>query len=150
MDTKEKLVTTLHEAMKNNNEVVKRTLRMVLTNVKLAEVEKGVALDETSMLALLQKEIKMRNESIAEAEKANRPDLAASNHDEIAVLESFLPKQMSEDELRALVAGAIDEVQAKLPSDMGKVMKTVLPKIQGRAANDQISRVVREMLSKNS
>jgi len=150
MDTKEKLVTTLHEAMKNNNEVVKRTLRMVLTNVKLAEVEKGIALDETSMLALLQKEIKMRNESIAEAEKANRPDLAASNHDEIAVLESFLPKQMSEDELRALVAGAIDEVQAKLPSDMGKVMKTVLPKIQGRAANDQISRVVREMLSKNS
>lgn len=150
MDTKEKLVTTLHEAMKNNNEVVKRTLRMVLTNVKLAEVEKGVALDETSMLALLQKEIRMRNESIAEAEKANRPDLAASNHDEIAVLESFLPKQMSEDELRALVAGAIDEVQAKLPSDMGKVMKTVLPKIQGRAANDQISRVVREMLSKNS
>ena len=150
METKEKLTNALHEAMKNNKEVVKRTLRMVLTNVKLAEVEKGSALDEPAMLALIQKEIKMRNESIAEAEKASRPDLAAANHEEIAVLESFLPKQMGEDELRAIISEAISEVQAAAPSDMGKVMKVVLPKIQGRAANDQVSRIVREMLAKNN
>jgi uncharacterized protein YqeY len=99
-------------------------------------------------MALMQKEIKNRREALEEAKKANRADLAADNEAEIAVLESFLPKAMPAEELRALVQAAITETGAAAPSDMGKVMKAVMGKVAGRAPNDMISATVRELLQK--
>ena len=134
--------------MKSGDEVRKRTLRMVLAAVKQVEVDKRVTLDDMAVIALVQKEIKNRREALEEAHKANRPDLAADNEAEIAILEVFLPKAMPADELKALVQAAIAESGAVSMTDMGKVMKLVMPKVAGRAPNDMISATVRELLPK--
>lgn len=138
----------MKEAMKAKDEVRLRTVRMALAAVKQAEVDKRTDLDEAAVMAILQKEIKNRREALEEAKKANRPDLIDANQAEIKVLEAFLPKAMSSDELRALAQAAIAETGAASATDMGKVMKALLPKVAGRAANDQVSAMVKELLSK--
>ena len=148
MDTKAKLNEAVKEAMKSGDEVRKRTIRMVLAAVKQVEVDKRADLDEMAVMGLIQKEVKNRREALEEAKKANRADLVAANEDEIKVLEDFLPKAMPAEELRALVQAAITETGAAAPSDMGKVMKMVMPKVAGRAPNDMISATVKELLTK--
>ncbi len=103
MISKQELEIALRNAMKSGDEVSKRTIRMVLTSIKLVEVEKGTDVSESDLTSILQKEIKIRKEAIQDAEKGNRPDLVEENLAEIRVLESFLPKQLSEDELVALI-----------------------------------------------
>ena len=147
MDTKAKLNESMKEAMKSGDELRKRTVRMVLAAIKQVEVDKRTDLDEMAITALIQKEVKNRREALEEAKKANRDDLVAANEAEIKVLEEFLPKAMSADELRALVQAAITETGAAAPSDMGKVMKIVMPKVAGRAPNDAISSMVKELLN---
>ena len=147
MDTKAKLNEAMKESMKSGDELRKRTIRMVLAAVKQVEVDKRTDLDEMAVTALIQKEVKNRREALEEAKKANRSDLIADNEAEIKVLEEFLPKAMSTDELRALVQAAITETGAAAPSDMGKVMKIVMPKVAGRAPNDAISSMVKELLN---
>lgn len=148
MDIKTQLNESVKDAMKSGDEVRKRTLRMVLAAVKQVEVDKRTAVDDLAIVALIQKEIKNRREAIEEAKKANRSDLIGENEVEITVLEAFLPKAMPAEELRALVQAAIAETGASAPSDMGKVMKIVMPKVAGRAPNDVISSAVKELLAK--
>ena len=148
MDIKTKLNDSVKDAMRTNDEVRKRTLRMALAAIKQVEVDKRVALDDMAVIALIQKEIKNRREALDEAKKANRPDLIEANEAEIKVLEVFLPQAMPAEELRALVQAAIVETGAAQPSDMGKVMKVVMGKVAGRAPNDMISQLVRELLQK--
>jgi uncharacterized protein len=147
MDTKAKLNESIKEAMKSGDDLRKRTIRMVLAAVKQVEVDKRIELDDMAINALIQKEVKNRREALEEAKKANRDDLVAANEAEIKVLEEFLPKAMAAEELRALVQAAITEVGAVAPSDMGKVMKVVMPKVAGRAPNDAISAAVKELLT---
>lgn len=134
--------------MKSGDEVRKRTLRMVLAAIKQVEVDKRVVLDDPAVTTLIQKEIKNRREALEEAKKADRADLAEANETEIKILEVYLPKAMPAEELRALVEAAIAETGASAPSDMGKVMKIVMPKVAGRAPNDIISAAVKELLNK--
>lgn len=148
MDTKTKLNEAMKEAMKSGDNLRKQTIRMALAAVKQAEVDKRVDLDEAAIIALIQKEVKNRREAVEEAKKANREDLMASNESEIKILEEFLPKAMPIEELKALVQAAITETGAVAPSDMGKVMKAVMPKVAGRAPNDVISATVKELLTK--
>lgn len=148
MDTKTKLNDSMKEAMKSGDNTRKQTIRMVLAAVKQAEVDKRVELDDMAVVALIQKEVKNRRESIEDAKKANRDDLVAGNESEIKILEEFLPKAMPMEELKALVQAAITEAGAVAPSDMGKVMKIVMPKVAGRAPNDMISSAVKELLNK--
>jgi len=148
MDTKAKLNEAMKDAMKSGDNLRKQTIRMVLAAVKQAEVDKRVDLDEVAVTALIQKEVKNRRESIEDAKKANRDDLVAGNESEIKILEEFLPKAMPIEELKALVQAAITETGAAAPSDMGKVMKVVMPKVAGRAPNDMISAAVKELLTK--
>ena len=148
MDIKIQLTDAMKEAMKAHDEVRKRTVRMALAAVKQVEVDKRTMLDDTAIIPLLQKEIKNRREAVEEAKKANRPDLITENEAEIKVLEAFLPKSMSSDELRTLVQNAITEAGASTQTDMGKVMKLVMPRVAGRAAGDQISSMVKELLTK--
>lgn len=148
MDTKAKLNESMKNAMKSGDEVRKRTVRMVLAAVKQAEVDKRAELDDIAVTALVQKEVKTRREALEEAKKASRDDLIAANEAEIKVLEEFLPKAMPVEELRALVQAAIAETGAAAPSDMGKVMKVVMPRVAGRAPNDMISAAVKELLTK--
>ena len=148
MDTKAKLNESMKDAMKTGDEVRKRTVRMVLAAVKQVEVDKRADMDDMAIVALIQKEIKNRREALEEAKKANRSDLVENNEAEIKVLEVFLPQAMPAEELRAIVQAAITETGAAAPSDMGKVMKVVMPKIAGRAPNDAISTVVKELLTR--
>jgi len=146
MNIKMQLNDSVKDAMKNGDEVRKRTVRMVLAAVKQVEVDKRVELDDMAIMALLQKEIKNRRESLEEAKKANRADLVEANEAEIKVLEVYLPKAMPAEELRALVQAAVTETGAAGPADMGKVMKLVMPKVAGRAPNDAVSAAVKELL----
>jgi uncharacterized protein len=147
MDTKTKLQENLKDAMRANDEVQKRTIRMALTAMRLAEVEKMGPLDEPGQIAIIQKEIKGRHESIADAQRANRPDLIPDNEAEIKVLETYLPAQLSDEALQAMVQDAIAEVGAKTPADMGKVMKVILPRVKGVATSDKVSQMVKQALA---
>jgi len=146
MTIKTQLNDSMKDAMKSGDEVRKRTVRMALAAVKQAEVDKRIELDDLAVIALIQKEVKNRRESLEEAKKANRADLIAENEAEIKVLEAFLPQAMPAEELRAIVQAAIAETGAAAPSDMGRVMKVVMAKVAGRAPNDMISAAVRELL----
>jgi hypothetical protein len=146
MDIKTQLNESVKDAMKSGDEVRKRTLRMALAAVKQAEVDKREEIDDMATIALLQKEVKNRRESIEEAKKAERADLVEANEAEIKALEVFLPKAMPDEELKAIVQAAITETGATAMADMGKVMKIVMGKVAGRAPNDKISSTVRELL----
>lgn len=145
--TKEKLENALKVAMRSQDDLSKRTLRMALSAIRLAEIDQGAALDEPAVLSILQKEVRTRQESIAEAGRANRPDLAEASQAEITVLEEFLPRQLSAEELEAMARQAIAEAGATSPREMGQVMKLLIPRLQGRAGGDQASQMVRRLLS---
>jgi len=147
MVTKSELETELHSAMRSGDDLRKRTLRMILSSVKLAEVEKRGELDEAGMQAVLQREVKTRQEAIADAEKAQRPDLAAATHAELAVVQAYLPAQLSPDELEQMTRQAITATGAAGPQDMGRVMKEIMPKVQGRADGKTVNEIVRRLLN---
>lgn len=146
MDLKTTLQSDLKDAMRHGEETRKSTLRMVLTAIKLAEVEKDAHMDEGSYLAVIQKEIKSRREAIADAEKANRPDLIAQAEAEIKVLQNYLPAAFTAEELESMAKAAISEAGATTMREMGQVMKILLPRLQGRATGEQASQVVRRLL----
>jgi uncharacterized protein YqeY len=148
MTIKEALDTTLKESLKSGDNATKTTVRMALAAIKQIEVDKRVTLDDAGVIPVLQKEVKNRRESIADAEKAGRPETVAALENEIHIIEKFLPKEMDPAELTAIVVKAIAETGAAAPSDMGKVMKLVVPQVQGRASGDTISKAVRELLAK--
>ena len=148
MDIKTQLNDAMKEAMRAHDEIRKRTVRMALAAIKQVEIDKRTTLDDAAVIPLLQKEIKNRREAIEEAKKANRTDLIADNESEIQVLEVFLPKAMSADELRLMVQNSISETGAATQTDMGKVMKVLIPKVAGRAAGDQVSAMVKELLAR--
>lgn len=147
MELRKQLETDLYQAMRDKDETVKNTIRFVLSSLKLAEIEKGHAFDDSEILSIIQKEIKMRAESIAEFTKGGRQDLIDIAKKESRVLENYLPKQLSDADLIILIDRAIAEVSAQTPSDMGKVMKIVLPQVQGQASADRISKLVRSRLT---
>ncbi len=146
MDTKQKLEQSLKDAMRSGDKTAKNVIRLVMTNLKLAEVDHG-ELDESGVIALIQKEIKMRQESIKEAEKGDRGDVIEKNQTEIEYLKAFLPAQMSEDEVRQIVQKAISDTGAATMKDMGAVMQAAAERIQGRASNKLISQIARELLT---
>jgi uncharacterized protein YqeY len=150
MDIKSQLTEAMKQAMRANNDVARRTTRMALAAIKQTEVDKQTALDDTAVIGLLQKEIKNRREALEEARNASRADLVADNEAEIKVLEGFLPQAMSREELQALAQAAVTETGASTQADMGKVMKALMPKVAGRAAGDQVSSVVKELLARHA
>ena len=146
MDKKQEIQQALTAAMKARDEDTKRTLRLVMSSIKLAEVESGGELDDARILGILQKEIKTREDTIAETKKAGREDLVKLAEAEMAILNHFLPQQISLDELKALAQTTIEETGASGMRDMGEVMKQLMPKLQGRASGSDASKIVRELL----
>lgn len=132
--------------MRAGDDLRKTTLRMALSAMKLAEVQKGGPLEPPEELAILQKEVKSRNEAIEDARKAHRPDLETAANEEIAVLQEFLPRQFSHDELKKMVQEAIAEAGATTPREMGKVMGLLTPRTKGRADGKAVSDLVRQLL----
>ncbi len=146
MNTKQQLQAALKEAMRQRDNLRKRTLRLALAAIKLAEVEHGGELDESAVLGVLQKEIKARRETIEGAQRAGRDDLIAEAEAEIAVLQEFLPPPLTPEALEALAREVIAEVGATSPREMGKVMAALMPRLQGRATGKEASQVVRRLL----
>ena len=148
MNKKQEIQTALTTAMKARDEDTKRTLRLVMSSVKLAEVEIGQELDDARLLSILQKEVKTREDMIEEAKKAGRDDLLQAAQRELVILGQFLPQQMNPDELNALAKSAIEEAGTTEMRDMGKVMSLLMPKLEGRASGQDASKAVRELLQK--
>jgi uncharacterized protein YqeY len=146
MILKNKLQTALTAAMKARDEDTKRTLRLVMSSIKLAEVEERGDLDSSRIIGILQKEVKTREDAIDEAKQASRHDLIAAAEKEIAILNQFLPKQLDDEELKIIAKDVIEEIGATSMRDMGAVMKIMIPKLEGRASGQDASRIVRELL----
>lgn len=146
MTLKDQITTSIKDAMRAGDELRKTTLRMALSAVKLAEVQKGGPLDETNVLGIIQKEVKSRNEAIEDARKANRPDLEAAAHAEIAILQEFLPQPLTPQQLEQMVREAISETGATSPREMGKVMSLLTPRTKGRADGKVVSELVKQKL----
>ena len=146
MLTKEIFENDLKDAMRAGDDLRKRTLRMLLSSIKLSEVELQRPLEEPELLGVIQKEVKSRSESVAEARQYKRDDLAEAAEAEIEVLQVYLPDALTEAELRQLAEQVIDQVGASSPGDMGQVMKELMPRIQGRADGKVASQIVRELL----
>lgn len=147
MDTQKQIESDFKDAMKAGDDLRKSTLRMALSSIKLAEVEKKGTLEEPDVLAIIQKEIKSRRESITDAQRADRADIVATSEAEISILEAYLPQPFSEAEIETMAQEAIDEVGATSPREMGKVMRVLMPRLQGRAEGSQVSQTVRQLLS---
>ena len=150
MDYETILKNDLYAAMRANDTLRKRVIRLLMSSIELAEVAKGSKLSDSEFIALVQKEIKTKNDTIVDAEKANRPEMVKEQLEEIKVLEGYLPKQLSEAELIQLAEEVIRETGATSPKDMGKVLKVLIPKLAGRATNQDASRVVKDCLTKLS
>ena len=148
MDFHNKLQDDLIASMKARDETRKWVVKMLKSAIQLAEVSKGEPLSEEEFLAVVQKEIKGRYEAHADALRAGRQDLIDAANAEIDILKSYLPAQLSQEELTSLVRQTIEELGAGSVKDMGTVMKTLLPLLQGRATNSEASRIVKEELSR--
>jgi len=147
MDTKAKLTQTLKEALLAKDELRKRTVRLALSAIKNAEIDRRDDLEEPEVLAILQKEVKFRRETIEGAQLAGRDDLIAEAEAEIAVLDTFLPLPLTPEELEKLAQEAINETGATSPREMGKVMQLIIPKVQGRADGKAVSQIVLKLLN---
>lgn len=147
--TKAELEAELHEAMRSGDALKKSTLRLVLTSVKLAEVEAGGELDAPALQRVLQKEAKARRETIEDAKAAGRDDLRRSAEAELALLEDYLPEQLSEEQIRVIAKQVIADSGASSPDEMGHVMGVVMGKTKGRADGSQVSKIVRDLLSES-
>jgi len=148
MDNNLKLKQDLQQAIKDQNTLRKRVLRLLISSIQLAEIAKGSQLNDSEFIAVVQKEIKTKLDTIADAEKAGRAEMAAESRQEIKELEAYLPQQLTESELAALAEDIIRETGAASPKDMGMVLKILIPRLAGRASNQDASRVVKDCLSK--
>ncbi len=147
MDLKTRLQKELKEAMRARDERRKQTLRMLLSAIKLAEVEKGAPLSEGEILNVVRREVKSRKETLEIARESGRDDIVQEVQEEIAILEAFLPPALRPEELDAIIEEAIQKVGATSIKDMGRVMKEVMARVQGRAEGGEVSRRVKERLT---
>lgn len=150
MSLEQKIMTELKTAMLAKDEKALRSLRAIKAAILLAKTSEGAGgeLKEEDETKLLQKLVKQRKDSLEIYQQQNRTDLAQKEREEIEVIEKFLPKQLSADELKAEISSIITEVGASSAADMGKVMGTATKKLAGKADGKTISALVKELLTK--
>ncbi|MFW5709262.1 MAG: GatB/YqeY domain-containing protein [Chloroflexota bacterium] len=146
-DPRPQLQAALKDAMKNKDNARRDVIRQLSSAIKQAEVDTQQELNAEDVVDILQKEAKRRRESIADYEKAGRDDLVQAEQFELTVIEDFLPRQFSEEEITAIVKEVIAEVGAESAKDMGKVMGPVMARVRGQADGKLVNKVVREQLS---
>ena len=146
MSLKDKLMLDLKEAMKDKDTIRKNTVQLVRSAVLQIEKDKKIELDDEGVLDVITKELKKRRDSMPDYVKSGRQDLIDNLNKEIEVLLTYLPKQLTEDEIRVIVEEAVKETGAATMKDVGKVMANVTPKVKGRADNKVVSGLVKQML----
>ena len=149
MTLRDRLTEDMKQAMKDKEagKLKLSVIRMVRSAAKNVEIDRRKELDDNELLEVVAKEVKMRRDSLDEFRKAGRPELLAVLEQEIAILMEYLPEQMSEAEVRALVTQAVADAQAASAKDMGKVMALLMPKVKGRADGKLVNAIVKELLS---
>lgn len=143
---KQKLSDDLKQAMKSGDTVKRNTLRMLMAAINNAEIAKKASLEDGDILGLIAKEVKQHQESIESFKAGNRADLVTKEEAEMAVLQAYLPEQMTREDIVAEARKAIAEVGAQGPGDKGKVMQRLMPGLKGRADGKEINAVVTELL----
>jgi hypothetical protein len=146
-DLQNRITEDIKQAMKAGDTVKRDTLRMLLSSVKNAANDKLASLDEAEVAAVVAKDVRRHLESIDAFKKGNRPDLVAKEEAEMAILQKYMPKQLSRDEIIAAVKEVIAAVGAKGPGDKGKVMQQIMPKLKGKAEGKEINEVVMQLLN---
>jgi uncharacterized protein len=146
VDLRARLDADMKQAMKDKDKIRLSTIRMVRTAIKNAEIDQQKTLSEDEVLAILNRELKQRRDSLQAFESAGRVDLVEAVKQEIDVLMDYLPKQLSEDELSELIRQAIQETGASSKADMGKVMSVLMPKVKGRADGKLVNQLVQKHL----
>ncbi|NMM51518.1 MULTISPECIES: GatB/YqeY domain-containing protein [Paenibacillus] len=146
MDLSQRLNEDMKQAMKSQNKFKLSTIRMIRSAVKNVEIDLKRTLNDDEVLDILSREIKQRKDALQEFEKANRVDLADNVKAEIDILSEYLPAQLSEEEIKAIVQGTIQETGASSKSDMGKVMAALMPKVKGRADGKLVNAIVQQYL----
>ena len=148
MSLKEQITEDMKNAMRAKDTGRLGTIRLLLAAMKQKEVDERVELDDAAVIAIVEKLIKQRKDSIAQFQAANREDLVAIENAELVVLQAYMPAQMSEAEVAAVVAQVVQELGATGPQDMGKVMGKVKPQLAGKADMGIVSAQVKAALSK--
>ena len=143
---KANLQDELKSAMRQRDSQRRNAIRLLQSSVKQVEIDTRASLDDDGVLKILRREAKQRRETISELEGAGRTDDAADARYELELIETFLPRQMTEDELRPIVAAAVADVGATSMKQMGQVMKAVMPRVHGRADGRAVNAIVRELL----
>jgi len=146
MSLSERLNEDMKQAMKSQDKFRLSVIRMMRSAIKNVEIDQRKTLNDDEVLEILSREVKQRKDALQEFEKAGRSDLVESVNAEIEIIGQYLPKQLSEEEIRALVQETIREVGASAKSDIGKVMGALMPKVKGRADGKLVNRLVSELL----
>ena len=142
-----KLLSDLVSAMKNQDKDTLSVLRMVKGAIQLEEINKKHELTDDEFVGIISKQIKTRKESILEFEKASRDDLIEQTKKEIEILNKYMPEQLSEEEVLKVIDSAFDEIKPSSQSDMGKIMGFVNPKLKGKADMSFVSKTIKEKLA---
>ena len=143
---KQKLTDDLKQAMKGGDKVRLSVLRLVMASIKNTEIARQAELEDSDILGVITKEVRQHQESVAAFKEGNRPDLVAKEETELAILQGYLPEQVSREEIVAEARRVIEEVGAEGARDKGKVMPKLIAKLKGRADGREINAVVTELL----
>ncbi|HRB96159.1 MAG TPA: GatB/YqeY domain-containing protein [Nitrosomonas sp.] len=147
MSLKQKITEDMKAAMRSGDTKQRDTIRLLQAAIKQREVDERIELDDAAVIAVIEKMLKQRRDSIAQYEAAQRQDLANVEKDEISVLSAYMPQALSESEIEILIAEAISEAEAKGMQDMGKVMALLKPKLTGRADMAKVSSLIKGKIS---
>ncbi len=144
---KQKLTDDLKQAMKDGDKVKRSAIRLLMSAVNNAEIARRAPLEDTDILGIITKEVRQRRESIEAFKQGNRQDLVAQEEAELAILQEYLPQQMTREEIAEAARRVIEEVGALGPGDKGKVMPKLIAQLKGRADGQEINAVVSELLA---
>ncbi len=147
MSLTERLTNDMKQAMKNQDKFKLSVIRMIRSSIKNIEIDQRKELGEEDVLDIINRELKQRKDSLQEFQKAGRDDLVEQLQKEIEVIHEYLPKQLTEEEVKAIVQQTIQEVGASSKAEMGKVMGALMPKVKGRADGKIVNQLVLQQLS---
>ncbi len=147
MSLEERLIEEMKQAMKSNDKLRLSTIRMVRSALKNKEIELRKKLEDEDILKVIQVMVRKGEESIEQFQAGGRVDLVEKERSEIEILKSFLPQPLSQEEILKIIDQSIQETQASSPKDIGRVMKSVIPKIGGKADGKLVNQLVKERLS---
>ncbi|NLM72737.1 MAG: GatB/YqeY domain-containing protein [Clostridiaceae bacterium] len=147
MTLKERLLNDFKIAMRDKDTIRKDTIQLIRAAILKIEKDKHITLDDEGVAEILAKELKSARETLSEIEKSGREDLMEKARKEIEIIQQYLPEQLTEDELEAIIKDAILETGAQSAKDMGKIMKVVMPRVKGRSDGSLVNQIARKLLS---